>query len=80
MHAQNVIFDSILDTTSPQPNDKQDGEWFACHIAFDMFMSIHANSPGNAADLPLVRMGDHISQIKSSFELFCALVSDLAYF
>ena len=34
MHAQNGIFDSILDTISPQPNDKQDG---MRHIAFDMF-------------------------------------------
>ena len=24
-HAQNGIFDSVLDTSSPQPNDKQDG-------------------------------------------------------
>ena len=28
MHAQNGIFDSIFDTSSPQPNDKQDG---MCH-------------------------------------------------
>ena len=34
MHAQNGIFDSILDTSSPQPDDKQDG---MRHIAFDMF-------------------------------------------
>ena len=34
MHAQNGIFDSILDTSSPQPDVKQDG---MCHIAFDMF-------------------------------------------
>ena len=34
MHSQNGIFDSILDTSSPQPDDKQDG---MRHIAFDMF-------------------------------------------
>ena len=34
MHAQNGIFDSILDTSSPQPDDKQDG---LHHTAFDMF-------------------------------------------
>ena len=30
-------FDSILDTSSPQPNGKQDGGRFIRHIAFDMF-------------------------------------------
>ena len=33
----NGIFDSILDTSSPQPNGKQDGGRFIRHIAFDMF-------------------------------------------
>ena len=40
-HAQNGIFDSILDTNSPQPNDKQvlqqDSGQSVCHIAFHMF-------------------------------------------
>ena len=36
-HAQNIIFDSILGTSSPQPNDKQDGARSVRHIAFDMF-------------------------------------------
>ena len=36
MHAQNGIFDSILDTSSPQSDDKQDGGRFVRHIAFDM--------------------------------------------
>ena len=36
--------------------------------------TIHANSPGYGTDLHLSRMGHHISRIKSSFELFCALV------
>jgi len=35
-HAQNGIFDSILDTSSPQPDDKQDGGSVR-HIAFDVF-------------------------------------------
>ena len=39
---------------------------------------IHVNSPGYGADLPLSRTGHQISRIKSSFELFCALVRDLA--
>ena len=34
---QNGIFDSILHTSSPQPNDKQDGGQSVRHIAFDMF-------------------------------------------
>ena len=33
----NGIFDSILDTSSPQPNGKQDGGRTVRHIAFDMF-------------------------------------------
>ena len=33
----NGIFDSILDTSSPQANDKQDGGRSVRHIAFDMF-------------------------------------------
>ena len=37
MHAQNGIFDSILDTSYPQPDGKQDGGRFVRHIAFDMF-------------------------------------------
>ena len=36
-HAQNSIFDLILDTSSSQPNDKQDGRRSVLHIAFDMF-------------------------------------------
>ena len=36
-HVQNGIFDSILDTSSPQPDDKQDGGRSVRHIAFDMF-------------------------------------------
>ena len=42
--------------------------------------TIHANSPGYGTDLPLSSTGHHISQIKSSSELFCALVWDLARF
>ena len=34
---QNGTFDSILDTSSPQPDDKQDGGLLVRHIAFDMF-------------------------------------------
>ena len=37
MHEQNGILDSILDTRSPQPDDKQDGRRSVRHIAFDMF-------------------------------------------
>ena len=37
-------------------------------------------SPRYGADLPLSRTGHQISRIKSSFELFCALVRDLAQF
>ena len=37
-------------------------------------------SPGYDTDLPLSRTGHHISRIKSSFKLFCALVWDLAHF
>ena len=35
---------------------------------------------GYGTDLPLSRTGHHISRIKSSFELFCALIWDLAHF
>ena len=42
--------------------------------------TIHANSPVHGTDLLLSRTGHQISQIKSSFDLFCALVCDLAYF
>ena len=42
--------------------------------------SIHVNSPGYGADLPVSRTGHQISRIKSSFELFCALFRDLAQF
>ena len=34
---QNDLFDSILDTSSPQPDDKQDGARRVRYIAFDMF-------------------------------------------
>ena len=37
-------------------------------------------SPRYSADLPLSCMGHHISRTKSSFELSCALVWDLAHF
>ena len=37
-------------------------------------------SPGYDTNLPVSRTGHHISRIKSSFELFCALVWDLAHF
>ena len=37
MHAQNGIFDSILDTSSPKPDDKQDDGRFVRHITYDMF-------------------------------------------
>ena len=40
----------------------------------------HVKSPGYGIDLPLSRTGHHISQIKSSFELFCALVWNLEHF
>ena len=36
MHAQNGILDSILDTRSPQPDDKQGGGRSVRHIAFDI--------------------------------------------
>ena len=36
--------------------------------------TIHANSPVYGTDLLLSRTGHQISQIKSSFDLFCALV------
>ena len=36
-HAQNGMFDTILDTSSLQPIDKQDGGWSICHIAFYTF-------------------------------------------
>ena len=36
-HAQSGKFDSILDTSSPQPNDKQDGGRSVRHTAFHMF-------------------------------------------
>ena len=32
---QNGIFDSIFDTSSPQPDGKQDGRCFIHHVAFD---------------------------------------------
>ena len=32
---QNGIFDSILNTSSPQPDGKQDGRCFVRHVAFD---------------------------------------------
>ena len=41
---------------------------------------IHANSPGLSGSLLLSRTGHQISRMKSSFELFCALVCDLAHF
>ena len=37
MHMHNGIFHSILDTSSPQPDDKQDGAQSIHHIAFYMF-------------------------------------------
>ena len=37
MHMQNGIFDWILNTSYPQPNDKQDGRQSVRRIAFDMF-------------------------------------------
>ena len=36
-HTQKGIFDSILDTSSPQPDDKQDGGQSVRNIAFDEF-------------------------------------------
>ena len=39
---------------------------------------IHANSPRYGTNLGLSHTGHHIPHIKSSFELFCALVCDLA--
>ena len=35
---QNGIFNSILVTSSPQLEGKQEGRPFTCHIAFDMFI------------------------------------------
>ena len=40
----------------------------------------HANSPGYGTDLLFSRTGHPISQIKSSFDLFCSLVWDVAHF
>ena len=37
MHAQNSIVDSILNTCSPQPDDREDGGQSVHHIAFDLF-------------------------------------------
>ena len=37
-------------------------------------------SPGYGTNLPVSRTGHHISRIKSSFELLCALVWDVAHF
>ena len=34
---QNGILDSILKTSSPQPDDKQEGAQSICPVAFDMF-------------------------------------------
>ena len=34
---QNGIFDSILDTSSPQPDDKQDGGQRVRNFVFDEF-------------------------------------------
>ena len=41
--------------------------------------TIHAKSPVCGTNLLLSRTGHQTSQIKSSFDLFCALVWDLAY-
>ena len=55
-------------------------------IIFWQFQN-NANSPGLSREspeydtnLPVSRTGHHISRIKSSFELSCVLVWDLAYF
>ena len=37
-------------------------------------------SPGYDSNLPVSHMGRFISRIKSSFELFCAIVWNLAHF
>ena len=36
-HSLSLVFDSILDTSSPQPYDKQDGGRSVRHIAYDTF-------------------------------------------
>ena len=43
-------------------------------------ITIHANSPEYGTDLLLSRTGHHISRIKSSLELVCALAWDLVHF
>ena len=55
-------------------------------IIFWQFQN-NANSPGLSREspeydtnLPVSRTGHHISRIKSSLELSCVLVWDLAYF
>ena len=40
----NTIFHSILDTSSPQPDDKQDGTQSIHHIAFYMFARVLGQS------------------------------------
>ena len=42
--------------------------------------SMHANSPGYDNNLPVSRIGHQISRIKSSYELFCALIWNLSHF
>ena len=41
---------------------------------------IHANSPRYDSNLPVSRMGHQISRIKTSDELFCALIWSVAKF
>ena len=54
--------------------------WFPTPKLLINLIYIHANSPRYDTNLPVSRMGHHISQIKSSFELFCALVWNVAHF
>ena len=42
--------------------------------------SMHANSPGYDNNLPVSRIGHQISRIKSSYELFFALIWNLSHF
>ena len=48
--------------------------YITCHWTVLLMPSIYANSPGYDTSLPVSRTGHHISRVKSSFELFCALV------
>ena len=62
------------------PRNAESPQRMESRIQVPLTRNIYGNSPRYGIDLPLSHTGHQIARIKETFELFCALVWNLAHF